>query len=282
MRRVILGLLSSGLLGSVIVVGLAVAQAPTTQPAATQPPNTPPSATQPAARQPPTTQPPGLPPGAGGFRGRGFQPGAPDTAGRRGAAGAPEAAQRSAASTLDSPPLRNFPPLPESSAAGKLVMLELLLADVAGPFENPTAAKILELEQEGRLSGAARIRLTALENQPAFTQFSERAPRVIGRTNTGLTITPIYNDVNVGTIVQATMRLESDGAALVQVYVQKSAVEKAPNAEAGGVPEPQPVSMVTAQSTVRVAPGEPVLISTGPSTTPASHQTWIVLSFRVL
>jgi type II/III secretion system protein len=247
-----------GSLGGVILVGLAVAQAPSTQP---------PSTTQPT----PTTQPPRPTPGTP-FRGRGFQPTPPDASGRGGT---------TIPSRPDAPPLpvRNFPPLPESSAVGKLVMLEILLADVAGSFENPTAAKILEMEHEGRLSGTSKIRLTSLENQLAFAQFSEMAPRVAGRTNTGLTVTPIYNTVNVGTIVQATTRMESDGAALVQIYVEKSAMEKAPNQDVG---EPQPISRVTAQSTVRVPPGEPVLISTGPSATPAANQTWIVLSFRVL
>jgi len=251
-----------GLLGGIILVGLAVAQAPTPQPTTPQPPS---------------------PTPGGGFRGRGgFQPTAPDASGRGGTTVRPEAATRAAPSPLDGPLLRSFPPLPESSAVGKLVLLEILIADVTGSFENPTAAKILEMENEGRLSGTSRIRLTALENQPAFAQFGERAPRVIGRTTTGLATMPIYNDVNVGTIVQATTRMESDGAALVQLYLSKSALGKAA-ADAGANPlELQPISTVTAQSTVRVAPGEPVLISTGPSATPAANQTWIVLSFRVL
>src|SRR5262245_55303849 len=115
MRRSLIGVLVG-----MILVGLAVAQQPATQPPATQPP---------------TTQSPGAPPGTQ-FRGRGgFIPAPPDASGRRGAPGSPGGAQRSGAAELGAPPLRNFPPLPESGA-GKVVMLEILLADVSGPFEN--------------------------------------------------------------------------------------------------------------------------------------------------
>src|SRR5262245_57848444 len=57
-------------------------------------------------------------------------------------------------------------PLPEPGAAGKLVALEVLIADVAVTLEKPTAAKLLELEKAGKLSDSARVRLTSLENLP--------------------------------------------------------------------------------------------------------------------
>jgi len=173
-------------------------------------------------------------------------------------------------------PRPSLGPLPAPGTAGKLVTLEVLIADVPGKLDQPTASQILDLEKAGKLSGSDRLRLTTLENVPAFVQASERAPRIVGRTNTGLTVTPIYNDVNVGTIVQATSRLDEDGSALVQLYIQRSGILK--NSDISADPlDPKGIALMTTQTTIRIQPGKPLLISTGPSTMMGGSQTWIVL-----
>jgi hypothetical protein len=185
-------------------------------------------------------------------------------------------------------------PLP--AVAGKPIAFEILIADTAEPVEPATAARILELEKAGKLSSASRYQLSSLENMPAHFQFGERAPRVVGRTMTAsgsrggfggpggagppaAMSTPIYNDTNVGTLVQATARIEDDGSVVAQLMVERSGIVAArdvgfdPN---GGEPL-QGMQTLTNQTTARFKPGEPQLIggrraTAGKETT----QTWIV------
>jgi hypothetical protein len=158
-----------------------------------------------------------------------------------------------------------------------MLMLDVLIAETAEPLTQPTAAELLALARTGKLKSNARLRLLSLENVPAFTQFGEAANRVSGRTVTGLAMTPIFTTVNVGTVVQATSRLEPDGTALVQLYVEKTALAK--SSDPPEVREPEAISRMLAQSTLRVKPGEPVVLSAGPSNgSDAASQTWVVLT----
>jgi hypothetical protein len=176
---------------------------------------------------------------------------------------------------------REFAPLPESASAGRMLMLDVLVAEMEKTLTQPTAADILEMEKNGKLVGKTHIRLLSLENQPSFAQFGELASKVSGRATTGLSVVPIYNSVNVGTIVQATSRIEADGTALIQVYVQKSALVRSPDPPE--LREPEGITRISGQSTVRAKAGEPVLLSAGPSNgTDAAAQTWIVLSYSPL
>jgi hypothetical protein len=169
--------------------------------------------------------------------------------------------------------------LPEPGTAGKLVTLEVLIADVASSSEKPTAAGLLALEKAGKLGESVRLRLTSIENLPGFVQFGETTPRISGRAATGLTVTPIYQDINVGTIMQATSRVGEDGSALVQLYVERSGLSKVAPGDGANIDqlERQSIMKVTTQTTVRAKLGEPLLIGTGPSSTATTVQTWIVL-----
>ena len=51
-------------------------------------------------------------------------------------------------------------------------------------------------------------------------------------TNTGLTVTPIINDINVGIILQVTPRTSPDGTIVMQIYAEKSTV----GPDATGIP----------------------------------------------
>jgi hypothetical protein len=160
-----------------------------------------------------------------------------------------------------------------------MVTLDVLFAELAEPLTEPKAADILELDRKGKLKGNARVQLAALESLPAFASYSEMANRVIGRTATGLSVMPIYNSVNVGTIVQATTRLQSDGTALVQIYVEKSALDRTNSQQPPELREPEGTIRFSAQSTVRVKLGEPVVLTTGPSNgASATSQSWILVT----
>ncbi|MGF2075909.1 hypothetical protein, partial [Enterococcus casseliflavus] len=81
---------------------------------------------------------------------------------------------------------------------------------------------ILELERAKKLSSVARVSLCALEDLPTVAKFTELVPRVTGSTTTQRGVTPIHTDINVGTTVQATFHFDENGAALVQIFVERS------------------------------------------------------------
>lgn len=172
-------------------------------------------------------------------------------------------------------------PLPEGAAAGKMLLLDVCFAQTADNLTQPSAEVLLAMEREGKLKSNSRVRLTLLENQTAFSQFGELATKVVGRTNTGLTITPIWNSVSVGTLVQATGKVADDGNILLRIYVEKSEIEATD--EPLETRDPEDISRLNIQSTVRLKPGEPMVLSSGPAEgSDAKLQTWIVLSCRAL
>src|SRR5262245_6711440 len=265
-----------GLVGGLMVVSILAAQVPAPNPAEVPPPQAgsrggfrgaPPSGD--ASGQGPTTP----------ARGRGAAPffggSAPS------AATAPQRSTPDLSAQGGAGLLRPFAALPDSSAVGKPIMLEVLIAETAEPLTQPTASDVLDLERKGKLKGNARVRLLSLENLPAFAQFGELASRVQGRTITQFGATAQYSSVNVGTIVQATSRLEADGTVLIQIHVAKSTI--APSLVPPEQREPENITSLTAQSTVRVKPGEPAILSAGPSYGPdASSRTWVVLVCNLL
>jgi type II secretory pathway component GspD/PulD (secretin) len=120
-----------------------------------------------------------------------------------------------------------------------------------------------------------------LENLPAFAQFGALVNKVSGVTATNVRTLPIYTAVNVGTIVQATGRMEDNGTIVLQVYVEKS--ELTPSDEPPETRKPEDVTRLLSQSTVRLKAGEAVVLSSGPDGgSDAKSQTWIVLSCQTL
>jgi hypothetical protein len=172
-------------------------------------------------------------------------------------------------------------PLNEAAANGKSLLLDVCLAKTKEALEQPAATDILAMQRDGTLASKANVRLLLLENLPAFTQFGELANKVSGVTATNTRLLPIYNAVNVGTIVQATGRLADDGTILLQIYIEKSELE--PTVEPPETRKPENITRLLAQSTVRLKPGEPVVLSSGPAgASDAKSQNWIVVSCRVL
>jgi hypothetical protein len=162
-----------------------------------------------------------------------------------------------------------------------MLMLDVFIAETVDPLTSPTATELLDLERKGKLKSNSRIRLMSLENLPAFTQFGVLANKVSGRAATSRDVLPIYTSVNVGTVVQATSRLDADGMALIQIYVEQSALEKSDTPPERR--EPEGITRMLFQTTVRVKPGEPQVLTAGPSYgSESASQQWTVLTVTPL
>jgi hypothetical protein len=155
--------------------------------------------------------------------------------------------------------------------------LDVLIADTDGQLVQPTAAKILELEKEGKLANAVHVRLAMLEELTAFGKFGELAPRVVGQTSTAQRTMPNFSDINAGTTVQATCRVEENGDVLIQVSVDRSRIAKGKDAEVGSS-EPRRVETLSSQSTIRAKFGAPVLLTSGPTSAESAANCWIVVT----
>jgi Bacterial type II and III secretion system protein len=195
-------------------------------------------------------------------------------------------------SVSPAPPRPPAQPLP--TTAGKMITFEVIIADVNEPLDAPTPSNILDLEKAGKLNYVTRVQLASLEEQSAFVQFGERTPRVLGRTITprgggfgggaapGVQATPIYNDVNVGTIVQVTARVEDDGSIVTQLYVERSGIAGGADAAAfdpNSNDPPKGIQTLTNQSTVRLKPGEQQIISGRQvALGKEANKTWILVT----
>lgn len=174
-------------------------------------------------------------------------------------------------------------------AAGQLVAIHVLLADATGPAADGTeitAAKIVELDKQGKLASASRISLSLLENVPASAQFGENAPLVTGRQEGGFPggggRGSVYSMQNLGTMVQATARVEQDGKILVELSVERSRVAPAKPAEGDAAPEPRRIVHQNTRTTVRLASGSSVLVGGQQSVAGAdATQTYVVLTATV-
>ena len=181
-------------------------------------------------------------------------------------------------STL-SRPVPSMQPLP--AKIGKALTFEVLIAELYEPIDSPTVNDILALEKAGKLNFINRLQLTSLEEQTAYVQFGALSARVVGRATTGLSVVPIYNDINLGTIAQVTGRVLDDGSIVAQVMVERSAL-------AGGnegpfdptdLTPPKGIDRLTMNSTIRLKPGEPSMIGGRQATLGRdSFKTWIVIT----
>ena len=153
----------------------------------------------------------------------------------------------------------------EEPKAGQLLDLELLFADVgpAGGSGEMTAAKILELEKQGKLDSLTRVKLSVVENVPGMVQYGDTVSLVTGRTDgfPGRGGQAAFSRQNVGTMVSATARVEADGSIIIELNAERSGLVKPkPAAEGDAQAEPQKISQLTSRTTVRVASGKPVIV----------------------
>ena len=189
------------------------------------------------------------------------------------------AAEPNSRTSLLSRPLPPSRPLP--TKIGKTLTFEVLIAELYEAVDSPTISDLLQLEKAGKLSFLNRLQLTSLEEQPAYVQFGALTARVTGRATTGLTIVPIYNDINLGTIAQVTGRVDGDGSIVAQYMIERSALAGGDEGpfDPGTATPPKGIERLTTNSTVRLKPGEPQIVG-GHQATAAqdTSKTWIVLT----
>jgi len=160
----------------------------------------------------------------------------------------------------------------EEPQAGRLVVLDVLVADVGGAALGEgevTAAKVLELAAQGKLDSAARIQISALENVPSTVNFTETVPVETGRMfgpagdRGGGRQMGTYNMQNHGTMIQATTRVEQGGAILVEMQAERSRlVTSRPEGEEAGAANIAATKTTQArvQTTTRLASGKPAIV----------------------
>ena len=160
----------------------------------------------------------------------------------------------------------------EEPQAGRLVVLDVLVADVGGAALGEgevTAAKVLELAAQGKLDSAARIQISALENVPSTVNFTETVPVETGRMfgpagdRGGGRQMGTYNMQNHGTMIQATTRVEQGGAILVEMQAERSRlVTSRPEGEEAGAANLAATKTTQArvQTTTRLASGKPAIV----------------------
>src|SRR5207244_3167201 len=170
-------------------------------------------------------------------------------------------AEPSARASTFTRPMAPSRPLP--TTVGKPLTFEVLVAELYEPIDSPTVNDLLALEKAGKLNFINRLQLTSLEEQPAYVQFGALTARAIGRATTGLTVVPIYNDINLGTIAQVTGRVMDDGSIVAQVMVERSALSGGGEGpfDPNDLTPPKGVDRLTTNSTLRLKPGEPLLIA---------------------
>ena len=182
----------------------------------------------------------------------------------------------------------------EDRPAGRPVMVEVLFADVPAAVASEgelTAEKVVELAGQGKLESATQMKLTLIENQQGSIHFGETVPLVTGRQTVpegfpgGRGGGSTYSMQNLGTMVEATSRIEQDGTIAIQLSAERSRLPRPrPVAEGDASPaiESRRIMQTTARTTVRVTSGKPEIVGGQAMTSPDnSIHTYIVLTATV-
>jgi hypothetical protein len=174
----------------------------------------------------------------------------------------------------------------EEPAAGGSVSLELAIIDIKGAAlegGEPTAAKVLELAKGGKAESSSVLQLAVLENLAATVHFSETVPVVSGRTDFGgrggaNSITMQH----VGTMVEATARIEKSDQVLVELKAERSrVVPVSPDADTS-MPGSTKTVQATLATTTRHTSGQPAIVGSRTSGEgEALVHTFFVLTARI-
>ena len=122
------------------------------------------------------------------------------------------------------------------------------------------------LEDCKRLEVLSRPQVRTLDNQPAFIQVGQRVPRIVGSTVNQNGQSNAITLENVGLILGVTPRISPDGAVVMEVDAERSAlgpesdgipVSIAPD---GSVIRSPRIDTTTAQATVSASSGETIIL----------------------
>jgi hypothetical protein len=164
--------------------------------------------------------------------------------------------------------------LPESSAIGKRLEIEVLYVTATGTGKQ-TAAGVLAMFRAGRHKTLGTVTLTAMDNQFASTQVSERVSVVTGFTPFAIGKLPVHVLTDTGVMLLVKPRLEKDGTATMQVYFERTVVSKSVEKD-----KPEAVVSAKTRTIVHVNPAEPILLASGPSEFSPTDMIYYLLSFR--
>lgn len=165
----------------------------------------------------------------------------------------------------------------KARAREQQITLEVLLVDIRLPVKDGEAAEsaitleggskklesqLLALEKAGHVTRIKRVKLVSFPGLPARVQHGQQVPVASGQMTSGRG-TPIrsYRDMSVGLLVQATAQLEKSDV-LVEVELEESRLQsvKAEEKEGANTP-PAGVETTSVNSTVRLHPQQPHLLS---------------------
>ncbi|MBC8875480.1 MAG: hypothetical protein H8E44_39140 [Planctomycetes bacterium] len=174
----------------------------------------------------------------------------------------------------------------------KMVEIEVLIVETTAGAQDDdqlgsatameeAVARVRELEKQGKVDVVNRIRLTTLDEQPAFVQVGERRPVVTARNVTGGRAVNSYNYENVGTILGVTPRIAGTDV-VMELDIEKSRLDDARPA-AGDQDDddsfvPPRIVVAMCQTTIRVAPGQTVSAGGMRSQTDDGNATFLVLA----
>jgi type II secretory pathway component GspD/PulD (secretin) len=181
---------------------------------------------------------------------------------------------------------RNTASAPQSQA-GRLIAVEVVIADVVGEAKEMTTEQLAELEKAGNVTSLSRLHLSALENNPSVVQFGERVSLVTGRTSFGgRGSQDMLSQENLGTMVSVTARVEPDQSIVMELNAELTRLAPvAPRPEGENADRPVELprtNTLTTKSTLRIPPGKSVVA--GGKTAKTEHgttQTWILVSAAV-
>jgi type II secretory pathway component GspD/PulD (secretin) len=159
--------------------------------------------------------------------------------------------------------------------------------EFSGPSEE-VAARVRELQSDGRIDVVDRVRLTTVENQKVQFQAGRVAPVVSGRSFVGRGVSPprsqlSYDQKTLGTLVSVVARVDVD-AIVVELQVEKSQLERhAGSSKPDDEFVPLATETLTTQVTLRIRSGKTVLAGSLEKRADAESSAQLVLaSARVL
>ena len=174
----------------------------------------------------------------------------------------------------------------------KMVEIEVLIVETTAGAQDDdrlgfatateeAMARVRELEKQGKVDVVNRIRLTTLDEQPAFVQVGERRPVVNSRRIAAGQPVESFHYENVGTILGVTPRIAGTDV-VMELDIEKSRLDDARPA-AGDQDEndsfvPPRIVVAMCQTTIRVAPGQTVIAGGMRSLADEESSTFLVLA----
>jgi type II secretory pathway component GspD/PulD (secretin) len=173
---------------------------------------------------------------------------------------------------------------PQPPQPGRLISVEVVIADVTGEAGEMTAERLAELEKAGQVKSLSRLRVSTLENAPSMVQFGERVSVVTGHTSFGGRGSQnVTAQENLGTMVSVTARVDQDDSILMEFQAEQTRLAPtAARAEGENADRPAELPRTTTiatKSTLRIPQGKSVVAGSKTMRTPQGMtHTWILVS----